>query len=364
MRSLLKHARRSEPVSGDACCRVFPARFIGIAIFLLLGVMSLPCLAQDAEEVESPSESLLGSQRQITERYRRFEETLLRMAELNASTNPRRAALLRRVIAESRERLLDARFLELVELIEEGRYANALENQDSLQRDLMSILTLLLSEDRAKRLAEEKARLRTYLKQVQRIIREQKNLRRRTERAENPEQLAQKQDRLADDTGALKRDMKNASGGSPSGSESDGKSDGQPSEGKEGESGKGESGEGKSGEGKSGEGQSGQSSGQSSGKSGQESSGQENKGDQSDSESGNEESSNPGLHSTKSTQDRLEAGQAADAKSSRKAGRGQAQRSTRRARGSDPRVGAGPSRAGRDPASTSRGGNATGSDGS
>lgn len=291
--------RAKTTVSGDACRRVLPTRrqnprLIGAVLLLLgaflsgaflLGPLATSCSAQVEKNAEAkdPNKPLLNSQRQISERYRRFEETLLRMAELNAATNPRRAALLRRVIAESRDRLLDSRFEELVDLLQDERYAKALESQDSLQRDLISLLTLLLSEDRVKRLAEEKARLRGYLKEIKRLVREQKNLRRRTERSENPEQLAKKQDRLADDTGTLKRNMKNSSGQSKP-------SQSKPGEGKSGKPGEGSGKEGKSGKGcKSCDGK-GCKECQGKGK-----------------ESEKKEPSQQGLHSTKSTQDRLEA---------------------------------------------------------
>lgn len=305
----IPHGSAKNPSRATELTKRTKLNLFALAFVLLFCCMTTSCFAQvDEGQEEATDQSLLDSQRQTSERYRRFEETLLRMAELNASTNPRRAALLRQVIAESRDRLLDARFMELVELLEDQRYAKALENQENLQRDLVSLLTLLLSEDRAKRLAEEKARLKAYLKQVQRIAREQKDLRRRTERSEDAEQLAEKQDRLADDTGALERDMKNASGGSPSeGSPSGEKSsekssEGSPSQGGEAE--KGESGEGQSGEGKSGEpGSSGQD-GQPSQSGQQGESGQEGP---SGEESQEQDDAQPGLHSTKSIQERLEA---------------------------------------------------------
>ncbi|MBN1589904.1 MAG: hypothetical protein JW888_10350 [Pirellulales bacterium] len=170
----------------------------------------------------SPEDRLAVEQQRIADRYQHLEEVLLRMAELNASTDPGRAALLRRVVAESKSRMVGVQFEQLVTLMSKGRLSRALENQKDLDRDLRVLLELLLSENRAKQLASEKARIRDYIKRVGRIIRKEKSLQGRTAGGGDLKRLADEQERLAEKTGDLAKDVKSheeAARGRPSGNE-------------------------------------------------------------------------------------------------------------------------------------------------
>ncbi len=205
-----------------------------------------------------PADRLSLQQQAIADKYQHLEEVLLRMAELTASTDPRRAALLRRAVAQSKERLVGVQFETLVELLGKDQLSRAVENQESLDVDLRALLELLLSEDRSRRLESEKARVRGYLKEVNRIIKQQKSIQGRTPSAGDPGRLAEEQGSLSEDTGNLAGKIREHEEDSAPGQAGEGEAEDGEGESGEGESGEGESGEGESGEGESGEGESGE----------------------------------------------------------------------------------------------------------
>ena len=114
-------------------------------------------------ETPSAEGNLAVEQEQVAGRFRELERLLLRMAELTASTDPRRAALLRQAVAQSKQRDIDQQFDALVELLKQERLAAVVKNQGEVHQDLGKLLELLLSEDRSKRIESEKERVREYL---------------------------------------------------------------------------------------------------------------------------------------------------------------------------------------------------------
>lgn len=168
--------------------------------------------APDGSEVEKSTapgenEPLPDRQKRIRQRFSDLEKLLLRMAELTAPTDPQRAALLRRAVAQSKQRDVDTQFEKLVELLQQQRLALAVEGQGDVQRDLAQLLDLLLSEDRSKRITSEKERIRQYLKRVNKIIKEQKSVQGRTARGGDAKPLADEQGELSDKTGELAEDI-------------------------------------------------------------------------------------------------------------------------------------------------------------
>ena len=154
------------------------------------------------------SDKLGLQQQQIADNFQRLQDLLLRMAELSEMTDPRRAALLKRVVQKSEQQLVGVQFESLVELLKGDRLSRAIENQDNLQQDLRALLELLLSENRARRIESEKARIGEYLKRLNRIINQQKGIQGRTAGSGEPSPLADEQQKLADKTGDLAEDIK------------------------------------------------------------------------------------------------------------------------------------------------------------
>ena len=169
-----------------------------------------PGLDEEHGQTNKPAEELAERQRDVAKKFERLEHILLRMSELTAASDPRRAALLTKAVAESRERLIGVQFAALIDQLSKDELAKAIEGQERLDADLGDLLKLLLSENRSKRLASEKARIRQYLQQLNRIINQQKGLQARTvDGAGQPQELAKQQEALGQQTGGLAEEIRN-----------------------------------------------------------------------------------------------------------------------------------------------------------
>jgi hypothetical protein len=188
----------------------------------------------------------------LADRFKRLEEVVGRLAELSASSDPRRAKLLRDAIAQSREQDINVRFESVVKLLQDERLAAAATNQTELQKELDGLLTLLLKADREKELNSERERVKKYLKEVARLIREQKGVRARTEGGDDLKALGEDQQRIASDTGKLGGDVSKTEASkkpsSESGDDKQTKGDDKKSDGKNGDNKQTDKDEGKQGE--------------------------------------------------------------------------------------------------------------------
>ncbi len=165
-------------------------------------------IAATAQEESAAKHDLAAEQEQIAEKFQHLEKVLLRMAELNQADDPRRTALLKKAVRLSGDRLIELQFEQLAELLSSEQFSRAMENQKDLHGDLQAMLKLLLSENRQQRVRAEKARVRNYLKRINRLIKQQKDVQGRTEHSENPGELSDQQGQLADKAGELSKDIK------------------------------------------------------------------------------------------------------------------------------------------------------------
>jgi hypothetical protein len=216
-------------------------------------------------------------QEQVAGRYKRFEEVLLRMAELTATSDPKRAALLRKTVAEGKQRRVPAQLEAIVELLKEDRLANAITGEQEVEQDLTKLLDLLLSEQRADKLKDERERLKQQVRKIKELINRQQQLQSQTEGAGDIKQLAESEGKLATEAEKLAAEMKgdekkdatpSADAGKPaaskpkaeSGDSQSGKPQkGKPNEGENGDDGKKSEGK-KSSDKKSSDGQKGEKS--------------------------------------------------------------------------------------------------------
>ena len=206
--SLAMHATQpseAKPQSNRTPMRHY--RVAVIACLMWLTMLSTTFLHAQEPAAARAEDKLAVEQQRIADKYEHLEDVLLRMAELTASTDPRRAALLRKAVAQSKERLVGVQFDRTVKLLDRGQLSRALENQQELNKDLRALLELLMSENRAKQLESEKARIRQYLKHIKQLIRRQKGIQGRTEGGGDPERLAKEQERLANRTGNLAKEI-------------------------------------------------------------------------------------------------------------------------------------------------------------
>src|SRR5205814_946768 len=138
----------------------------------------------------------------------------------------------------------------------------AVDEQAIVKTELNKLLELLMSEQGPKRLADEKERIKKYLQDVIRLIKDQTEIDDNITHG-NPGQLAGRQDKVAERTKKVGDEIARNEGLGKTGDKKSG--DGKSSDGKsgDGKSGDGKSGDGKSksGDGKSGDGKPGKSKG-------------------------------------------------------------------------------------------------------
>jgi hypothetical protein len=199
------------------------------AIWLVfaIGVRAEEASAGDIQPAESAATAPIAGgqlsveQARLADRFKQLEEVLGRLAEFSASTDPRRAKLLRDAIAQSREQDINVRFESIVKLLEDERLSAAATNQTELQQELEALLNSLLKADRDQELATERDRVKKYLNEVARLIRMQKGVRARTEGGDELPKLSQDQERIASDTGKLGGDISKTEGNQPQGESAD-----------------------------------------------------------------------------------------------------------------------------------------------
>lgn len=153
-----------------------------VLVLLLLGI-SGPLAAQDSRTPDSaePTLELSAEQARIGERFREFEEIAERMADLLRKADPERSALMRQVYAKAKKDLITTQIESVARRLGLGELAPAVKDQEAVLADLESLLELLLSEDRGQRLREQRERLENAAKEARRLLRDQKELRDRTE---------------------------------------------------------------------------------------------------------------------------------------------------------------------------------------
>jgi hypothetical protein len=206
-----------KPTAGDSIrSRRTSVACVAIAIWLAVGgalyaepddeTPNPPPVA--GGEAKTPSKPAAGDdlsieQARLADRFERLETVLGRLAELSASSDPKRAKLLREAIAKSREEDLPHRFESIVSLLENERLAAAANKQTDLQNELDGLLTLLMKADRDQQVDSEHRRVKKYLQEVERLIRLQKDVKARTEGGDDAKRLAKDQQDVAGKTGKL-----------------------------------------------------------------------------------------------------------------------------------------------------------------
>jgi uncharacterized low-complexity protein len=194
---------RWQPVGTDRDRML--GRWIGRMLILLSCGIGLTVWGQ---EPASEIEQLALQQTRLADNYARLEQTIIRMAELEASTNPQRAALLKRAAQQSSERLTKTQLNAVSRLLAPpAQLKRAIDEQERALNDLKQLLELLLSEDRDERKQDERERVRQYIQEVERLIRLQSGLEGKTEGQSDPKQLSREQAEVADRTGRLQKKM-------------------------------------------------------------------------------------------------------------------------------------------------------------
>jgi hypothetical protein len=165
-----------------------------------------PTDQESAPAVEGQPESLANTQEQIRRRFKRFEETLLKLSASLRKTDPDRATLLDRARGRINEERFDGEMIDLAKLLASRPLGDSvIEREEELVSRLQSLLELLQSEDRQKEIAREKERIADLIKDVNKLIGEQRGARQATESAPkgSTEKAADAQSKVAKKTDDL-----------------------------------------------------------------------------------------------------------------------------------------------------------------
>ncbi len=162
---------------------------------LLVAALSVPAVltAQDAPPPNKPN--LANDQDSIKARYKRFNLTLQQMAEILRKQDPERADLLFRALGKSQETRIEDQMNLIFSLLnkEQPQLGEAIDRQEELVGQLKNLLDLLQSEDRRSEIEKEKLRLQELLKDINKLIGKEKDIRAGTERGDDTKKLAEKQ---------------------------------------------------------------------------------------------------------------------------------------------------------------------------
>ena len=247
---------------------------IALALLVWLGSTGLaqeaeqkPDQAAEAAQLVQPKAaeeaSLEEKQRIVHDQWKRLEEILLRMSETTALTDPDRAELIKKVIAQGKQKMIDPQFQTLTDLLKDGEISRALDNQKDLRADLNDLLKVLETENRMRRVKSEKERIKGYIKDLEKLIAGQRNLQNQTMNSDDVQKLSGQQTKLSEMAESLKQKMDaDEKAGQPQDSQNSENQDGENKEGenKDGEKQDGENQDGQKqdGENQDGENQDGQ----------------------------------------------------------------------------------------------------------
>ena len=181
-------------------------RFALLAASLVLAGAS-GLRGQDAEPAPP---SLEETERAVAAEFAQLEQTLMKMARYLRKTEPERADLLVRALERSRQERIEVRLGAVADLLRSDaaaglapNFGDAIEQQAELIEGMRGVLGLLRSEDRRDEIDSEQERLQALLKDVGRLLGDQKAAEAANRRGETTERVAGKQGDVTDRTGKL-----------------------------------------------------------------------------------------------------------------------------------------------------------------
>jgi hypothetical protein len=132
------------------------ATLVGAALAVALGVAAWPAATPAAE---SPAESLARREADLVRQYLDLERSFLRLADLLATTDPRRAAVLRDAFDRARDAEVGDRLNAIVTFLEEGQLLKAGSSQEGALEQFRELLDLLEEGGQNRSLTDTKQEL-------------------------------------------------------------------------------------------------------------------------------------------------------------------------------------------------------------
>lgn len=195
-------ATGTPPGSPQTRCRLLVAATLAAA-WLVAGT-AVPRIA--AEE-PSESESLARREADLQRQYLDLERAFLRLADLLAASDPRRAAVLRDAFDRAREAEVGDRLGRIVGLLEAGELVSAGTGQQNAIEQMNALLALMEEGGRDRNLADTKQEVRAFLGRITKLIARQREVEGSTEAGGEAEPLAARQRETADEAADLANDL-------------------------------------------------------------------------------------------------------------------------------------------------------------
>jgi len=149
-----------------------------------------PTIAQEKKPTIESVKELELQQKQLAQRFGKLEELFIRMSELEAAANPTRASLLMQAAQMSKQLATLQRLSVAGDMLSQGQFTRAIQEQEAGRENLRKLLELLQSENRSTRLRDERARLQEIQQEIRRLEQIQRGQTARTESGQDMKQSA------------------------------------------------------------------------------------------------------------------------------------------------------------------------------
>ena len=176
-----------------------------LMLLLVMAMPALPALAVETPGRDAPS--LAAREAELLERYRDLERSFLRLADLLAVSDPRRAGVLRSAFDRARQEQVQDRVAAIVIMLEQGQLLKAGTSQQDALAQFRGLLELLESGAGEQQLSDTSKEVRAILGRLATLIARQRALEGQTEAGEAVGELAEKQRVAADEAAALGDDV-------------------------------------------------------------------------------------------------------------------------------------------------------------
>ena len=127
---------------------VVSALFYFGALLFVISSSARPLSAQEKKPTVERVKELEQQQKQLAQRFGKLEELFIRMSELEAAANPTRAGLLMQAAQMSKQLATLQRLSVAGDLLSQGQFTRAIQEQEAGRENLRKLLELLQSENR------------------------------------------------------------------------------------------------------------------------------------------------------------------------------------------------------------------------
>ncbi|MGI9177851.1 MAG: hypothetical protein ACR2IT_08345 [Pirellulales bacterium] len=175
------------------------------AALVLMAAARGPAIAADPSAGDTAT--LAAREAELLDRYRDLERSFLRLADLLAASDPRRAAVLRSAFDRAREEQVGDRVAAIVTLLEQGQLLKAGTSQQAAIEQFRALVDLLEAGAGERQIVDTKKEVRAFLGRLGQLIARQRDIEGSTESGDGDRDLASRQRAAADEAKGLGDDI-------------------------------------------------------------------------------------------------------------------------------------------------------------